>query len=410
MVKRVLLPLIIIGAAIAVFMYMKSTKPESPTMAKPEKVWRVNTITASPQSYSPELTVYGRVETPSKSTLRSALSADVMTINAYEGDLVKHGDLLIQLDDRDVQLLVDQRQSDVDEIKAQIDSERIAHSNNETILSSENTLLALAEKSVERAQQLEQSRLTSRSNLDDTLAAKQRQVVTIKNLEKVIAEHPARLAQLKAKLDRAKALLEQAKLDLSRSQVIAPFDGRITKLSASVGNRVLNGDSLISLYDNSKLEVRAQIPNRFISEVSQQIAAGHRMTAVAEVNGSKLTFELQRLSGQVTDDSGGVDALFKLLTTNETLSLGTFVELNLQLPEHSNVIAIPYDALYGLNSVYLAKDGYLVSTPIQRIGEMSSDGQPVLLIDSADINKGDLIVSTQLPNAISGLKVEAVNE
>lgn len=410
MVKRVLLPLIIIGAAIAVFMYMKSTKPESPTMTKPEKVWRVNTITASPQSYSPELTVYGRVETPSKSTLRSALSADVMTINAYEGDLVKHGDLLIQLDDRDVQLLVDQRQSDVDEIKAQIDSERIAHTNNETILSSENTLLALAEKSVERAQQLEQSRLTSRSNLDDTLAAKQRQVVTIKNLEKVIAEHPARLAQLKAKLDRAKALLEQAKLDLSRSQIIAPFDGRITKLSASVGNRVLNGDSLISLYDNSKLEVRAQIPNRFISEVSQQIAAGHRMTAVAEVNGSKLTFELQRLSGQVTDDSGGVDALFKLLTTNETLSLGTFVELNLQLPEHSNVIAIPYDALYGLNSVYLAKDGYLVSTPIQRIGEMSSDGQPVLLIDSVDINKGDLIVSTQLPNAISGLKVEAVNE
>lgn len=410
MVKRVLLPLIIIGAAIAVFMYMKSTKPESPTMAKPEKVWRVNTITASPQSYSPELTVYGRVETPSKSTLRSALSADVMTINAYEGDLVKHGDLLIQLDDRDVQLLVDQRQSDVDEIKAQIDSERIAHTNNETILSSENTLLALAEKSVERAQQLEQSRLTSRSNLDDTLAAKQRQVVTIKNLEKVIAEHPARLAQLNAKLDRANALLEQAKLDLSRSQIIAPFDGRITKLSASVGNRVLNGDSLISLYDNSKLEVRAQIPNRFISEVSQQIAAGHRMTAVAEVNGSKLTFELQRLSGQVTDDSGGVDALFKLLTTNETLSLGTFVELNLQLPEHSNVIAIPYDALYGLNSVYLAKDGYLVSTPIQRIGEMSSDGQPVLLIDSVDINKGDLIVSTQLPNAISGLKVEAVNE
>ena len=72
---------------------------------------------------------------------------------------------------------------------------------------------------------------------------------------------------------------------------------------------------------------------------------------------------------------------------------------------------MPFNALYGLNRVYRIKDGYLEVVKISRVGEYEdSDGQTQLLIRGDNLNEGDRVVSTQLPNAITGLRVEAMND
>ena len=133
--------------------------------------------------------------------------------------------------------------------------------------------------------------------------------------------------------------------------------------------------------------------------------------ATAILDGKPLTFELTRLSGETRQDSGGVDGLFSLAGDNHTLALGTFIELSLSLGTQDNVVVMPFNALYGLNRVYRIKEGYLEAVKISRVGEyQDSEGQTQLLIRSEELRQDDRVVSTQLPNAITGLRVEALNE
>jgi len=411
LLKRIVLPLVILLIAIAIFMGLKQSKPEKVVIQKPEKVWRVDTTLVDIQTISPEIILYGRVETPRKSTLKSALVADVISVSVLEGAEVEKGQELLILDDTDMQLLLKQRQADLAEINALLKSESERFKRDKGLLEQETALLVLADKAVARSKKLEQSRLASQSSLDDALATKQRQVLTLKRLNYDIAEHPARAAQLTARKSRAQAMVQQANVDLKRSQIKAPFSGRVSQLHVSIGDRVRSGDNLLSLYDLENLEVRAQIPGRYISQIYTMIKQNKVLSATGILDEQTLSFKLERLSGEVKLDSGGIDGLFSISGNNQMLALGTFVELKLTLAQHDNVVALPFNALYGLNHVYRVNDGYLESVSIERVGEFTSEsGETLLLLSGVDLKQGDTIVSTQLPNATTGLRVEAMSE
>jgi len=411
LLKRVVYPLVIVLVAIATFMGLKQSKPEKVVIEQPEKIWRVNTVPVNIQQISPEITLYGRVETPRNATLKSALVADVLSIEVLEGAEVVAGQLLLTLDDTDMQLSVLQRQADLAEIEALMAGENQRYKRDQSLLEQQTSLLKLADNAVNRSKKLEQSRLASQATLDDAQATKQRQLVTLKGLNFDIAEHPARQAQLQAQFKRAQALVKQAEVDLERTKIKAPFSGRISQLSVSIGDRVRAGDTLISLYDLDNLEVRAQIPGRYIDQVNEMMNHSEVLEAKASLNNNSLAFKLERLSGEVKVDSGGIDGLFSISGNKYAIALGTFIELKLKLAQQNEVVALPFNALYGLDHVYRLKDGYLQSVSIERIGESTNEqGQKQLLLRSQDLRQGDQIVSTQLPNAITGLRVEALSE
>jgi RND family efflux transporter MFP subunit len=411
LLKRVVYPLVIVLVAIATFMGLKQSKPEKVVIDQPETIWRVNTVPVNIQQISPEITLYGRVETPRNSTLKSALVADVLSIEVLEGAEVTAGQLLLTLDDTDMQLSVLQGQADLAEIEALMAAENQRFKRDQSLLEQQTSLLQLADNAVTRSKKLEQSRLASQATLDDAQATKQRQLVTLKGLNFDIAEHPARQAQLQAQFKRAQALLKQAEVDLERTKITAPFSGRISQLSVSIGDRVRAGDTLISLYDLDNLEVRAQIPGRYIDQVNEMMNHSEVLEAKASLNNNSLAFKLERLSGEVKVDSGGIDGLFSISGNQYAIALGTFIELKLKLAQQNDIVALPFNALYGLDHVYRLKDGYLQSVSIERVGESTNEqGQKQLLLRSQDLQQGDQIVSTQLPNAITGLRVEALSE
>lgn len=411
MLKRVLLPIVILSISVLVFMGLSLSKPEKKTIERPEKVWRVKSVPVQFEQISPEITVYGRVETPRRASLNAAISADITQVNVLEGAVVSQGNVLLTLDNSDAYLLLNQREADLAEVNALMSSEQARYRRDKGLLANEKALLVLAEKAVTRARKLDASRLVTRSSLDDAVANEQRQIVTLKRLQHDVAEHPARLAGLKARQARAKALLEQAKLDVERSIIKAPFNGRIANLNVSIGDRVRVGDNLLSIYDLDELEVRAQIPGRYLRQIRDGLTQGQAAMATAILDGKPLNFELTRLSGETRQDSGGVDGLFSLAGDNHTLALGTFIELSLSLGTQDNVMVMPFNALYGLNRVYRIKEGYLEAVKISRVGEYKDkEGQTQLLVRSDELRQGQRVVSTQLPNAITGLRVEALNE
>lgn len=397
---------IIVVLAVFGFIWLKSTAPTTPADAQPPPAVKVKTIAVNKQSLAPEIMLYGRLESPVVSTLTAAVEANVLALHALEGESVAKDALLLQLDETEADIVLRQRQADVAEIDAQIATEQAQLKNNQALLATQQRLLDLTQKAVERAQTLQDRKLGSQSLIDEALANQQQQQLALQQLQFAINDQPLRIRALQASLKRAQALLDQAEVDKQRTRIEAPFAGQIADVQVAVGERVRSGDPLLRLYDPNQLELRALIPSRYLPAVQQAFARGQAISGKAMVNSQTHMFTLRQLAGAVQIDSGGREGLFQLKGDAGALALGSFVSLQLKLPEQAELIALPFSALYGLDTVYRVTDGRLEAMRIEKAGErVLADGQQQLLIRSADLREGDRLVITQLPNAISGLAV-----
>jgi len=140
--------------------------------------------------------------------------------------------------------------------------------------------------------------------------------------------------------------------------------------------------------------------------VQQAFNSGQKVSGTALVNSQDYQFTLRQLAGAVQVDSGGREGLFQVQDNSESMALGSFVSLQLKLPPQDDLIGLPFSALYGLNTVYRVTDNRLEALKVEKVGERLLDsGEQQILIRSPLLNNGDRLITTQLPNAISGLLV-----
>lgn len=406
-VFRLLLPILIIGIAVAIAAYLISTKPQPKPVTVTEKAWLVKIENAQLGEYSPDLTLYGKLDSLWSTQITSSIEADVLAVNVIEGDKVQKGQLLIKLDERDVQLQLAQREADLTEAEANIAAEQTRHAANLQSLPRERRLLKLTQNEVKRLQNLVSRQASARSSLDNAQRAMEQQAISLTNREQSIAEHKSRLAQAEARLARVKALRDQTQLDLERSQIKAPFNGVVSRQLTSPGKRVRMAEPLIELYDSDALVLRAQIPNRYLATVRQAMANNIQLKVSGEIDGEIIEAELRSLSGEVTTGSGGVTGLFTLQTTLNNLQKGRFVRLTMQLPPQQNLLALPHEAIYGADRIYRVDDeNRMRPMQIKRVGEARlGSGQARVLVRSDALNDTLRIVTTQLPNALNGLLI-----
>lgn len=403
---RWLIPLLILTLGAGGFVALWASKPQLTPLEAQQRAWIVSVETVAPGPLAPMLRLYGRVESPNVAQLSAALNADVTAVRVLEGEQVRKGDLLITLDNRDYQLLIRQREAEVQEIRSLLESETLRQENDISSLKQEQQLLELSRRAVKRAEDLAERNVGSRSNLDDTREEEARQVITVQRRKLAIREYDSRMAQLGARLARAEALRDLAQLDMQRARIVAPFDGRVTKVQVATGDRVQPGGPLIGLYDTTKVEIRAQIPTRRLPQVRDTLAGGEHLRAQAEVDGQVISAELDRLSAEVVRGSGGVDGLFVVAEGNDWLQLGRTIELLLDLPQQANVVAVPLEAVYGTDIVYRLAEDRMHALKVERLGELfTPELGNRLLVRSPELESGDQIIVTQLPNAIDGLRV-----
>lgn len=405
--SRVLLPLLILAAGVIGFMILRATAPESPPMEVGERTWRVTVESVSPGALAPSVTLYGHVTTPRTANLRAAVEADVRDTPAQEGRTVSADEVLVLLDDREVRLLVEQREADLADLRAQISAERLRNARDREALSHEEALLELAQRNVARARDLLERNLGSQSALDDARRAYEQQALAVNTRRLALEDFAARIQQIEARARRAQALLDDARLDLARTTVRAPFDGRIARLSVSPGDRVRPGDAVVTVYDAAALEVRARIPALYLPVVRPALEGGETLTARGEIDGSRVQLELLRLAGEAPATGAGVEGLFRIVSGGEHAPLGRFMTVHLRLPEQHHVVALPFEALYGTDRVYRVDDGRMRALRVERRGEwINADGLTRVLVYSPEIGEGDLLVTTRLPNALDGLRVD----
>lgn len=405
------IPLLLLALGVAGFMLLVATRPEPAALQVDERIWRVTAETVSPTSRVPVLTLYGHVESPRAATLRAAVEADVVDVPVEEGQGVVAGELLVRLDDRVLQLQMQQREAELAEIRAQIDSELRRNAYDRDALQHEETLLQLTEQALARNRDLVARNLGSQATLDDARRTYEQQVLALNTRRLALEDFDARLDQLEARARRAEAVLENARLDLERTRLHAPFAGRIARLSVAPGDRVRIGDTVLELYDTDALEVRAAIPAAYLPRVRAALADGNDLLAQGEIDGLNVDLRLTRLAPRAPTTGAGVEGLFEVTAGGEDLPLGRFLTVRLNLPVQNRVIALPFEALYGTDRIYRLEEGRMRALTVERRGEwLAPDGTTRILVHNPQLRAGDRIVTTRLPNALDGLRVSAVDD
>ncbi len=406
--SRRFLPLLILVAGIAGFLLLKLTRPEPAVVTAAERSWRVQIEPVKPGTHRPVLSLYGEVVAPEQLTVTATLAGRIAERPVREGQRVAAGDLLVALDQADIQPALIQAEAQVADLQAQIRSEQVRYSNDRKALVSELEIRDNARRQLERTRSLMQRNLASREALEAVTDALARAELTVSSRQRAVDEHPARLQSLQARLAEARASLDTTRRDAERARATAPFDGIVTGIQVAAGDQVSRNQALLSVYPLQGLELRARVPGVFRAELLQALNSG--IPLFAHSDDGAYRFQLIRFAG--TADPAGTDAILALLGDPDGLRPGGLLTVTLERPERPDTVSIPFSALYGADSVYLM-DGEqrMRRVTVERIGEArSADGERQLVVAGEELTTGAMLITTHLPNAMTGLKVEPVTD
>jgi hypothetical protein len=72
-----------------------------------------------------------------------------------------------------------------------------------------------------------------------------------------------------------------------------------------------------------------------------------------------------------------------------------------------NVVQLSPDALYDRSRVYVVNNSVLESRGVNSVGEIvGANGRSLILLDGDAFEEGELVMTSRLPQAVSGLTVE----
>lgn len=403
--RKRLIPVVIIVAGLAGFILLRLTASTPDPVSPQERSWRVETLEIQPGSLQPSLTLYGQLESPRRFTVVAPMSGRIGELPVRDGQIVSQGELLVALDEQDVAPQIKQAEAELADTRAQLASETIGQRNDQQALILEQRILANAQANRTRIEQLIERNLVARSELENAQDVVERAALTVATRQRSIESFSSRQAALQARVERAQALLDSTRRDAERSRFSAPFDGVVGNLEVAQGDQVGSNTALLSFYPLEGMELRATLPQIHTPAFVQALAEGQELQAHTLDLQPQLTMTLRRIAGEA--DARGVEALFTLDQPAEGLRVGNLLAISLPRPAHANSVALPYSALYGNRTVYALDEGRMRRIEVERIGEtLRENGERWILVRSQDLHPGMPIITTHLPNAMQGLKVE----
>ncbi len=390
--RKILLPVLILALAGLGFAVLKATRPQPPQVEATERVWQIEATEMRVAKHHPEFTLYGRIEAPDRLRAAAPVGGRIAQVLVRDGDRVAAGQALLAMDPRDLEPRLAQARAD-------LEREQIRYRQDRQAVERDRELLALAEAKVKRAERLSADRLGSERDLDQAREDYARASLSLMQREQAIAEHPARLAQLQSRVD-------EAERDLERGALSAPFAARVGKVEVAAGDQVGAGQLLLTLNPLDGLYLRARLPQRHVPLIRRALAQGEVMPATVNYAGSDYPAQLERLGGE--SDVRGIDVWLRLNEADE-VPVGAMVSARLQGPA-LEAISLPFSALHGGERIYLIEQQRLRGVSVKLLGERRNGDQVDMLIDTLDLTTGSPVMTTHLPNAIDGLRVEVIGE
>ncbi|GAA0204906.1 hypothetical protein GCM10009123_10480 [Kangiella japonica] len=372
-----ILPIALLVAVIIVVNMMTSSKPKAFSRKAPERVEMVNVEPVEFTDYQVFIDSYGNIEAATSSQLVAQVSGQVIAVapNFKTGLPIKKGQKLLQIDDRDYQ------------IEVRIARAEVA-----------NARLALNEEKARAEQALKDWKKINPNKKANSLVLREPQ-----------------MASAQAKLDAAIARLEKAKLALSRTQVVAPYDGYIVKRLVSEGELINSNKPVAEIFASDSLEVRLPVASNKVQFLKSGDGEPAQVKLQADFAGNTESWivPLDRSDSVIDKDTRQWYVTAKLpkdfLQKNPQVKVGQFVSAEIEGRLLKNVVIVPSTVLTSDNRVFKFTDGAVYRKNIKILWQ--DDKDTVIDPDGAEteLELGDLVVTSRLNFVADGAKAK-VNE
>jgi HlyD family secretion protein len=392
-------PIVILGVSAGIFALLvwpnsPSTLQVAPTapLVTAEKIY--------PDTHQPTIILHGKVQSQRHATLKATMNADVVYSPHQSGHFIEKDADLMQLGSSKTQLAHAQSKANLHALEANIQSEINTQTYQKNALKKQQHLLELVQKDTNRQQYLYHHQQTSLATLEKTQQAYLKESLTTMSLQQKVDNHANTLQQLQAQYQQTKADLDKTYIDVKRLTIKAPFSGYITQLLVDEGDRVAPNTPLVAIYDPQSLAVQTQIPRQYAQQIEASTAA---ITATLSYQQQPVALQLTHLSKHIEAAHGSTLALFEPKTPF-TAPIGQWFKIKLALPPTPNSFIVPEQAIYHGNTVYKIQNRALVGIPITILGHANTPDHAIIITSQA-LYHGDTLLTTHLPNAITGMQV-----
>ncbi len=402
-------------------------RPE-PDIAIPSKPSRlVRTMSLKKQDKTFRVKGFGTVRPKTEFSIVPEVSGQVVSRapGFRTGGFIKKGELLFQIDPADYEIAVEQRKAEIGQLRADIARLSQEEKNHQADLNIAARHMKVVSQELRRNRKLRKQGVISSNQYDQSQQNFLRQEQTVQSIKNALALLPVQLRQKRAVLDVNRAALKRAFLQLSRTKIIAPFDGRVRETSLDVGDFASAGKAVGRIYDVSTLEVPVSLPVQDVRWAFRRVQDVSFPRGQEEV---KRFFPTARVywsqfgrrfswEGQVSLVDSGLDESTRALTLvveisepmknwvpgeHPPLVVGMFVQVEMKGVTMPDVYVIPRAALRTEDSLYLLENGKLRIRKVQVVRK-SQDG----VVLKNGVNENDLVILSAIPDPVAGMRFRA---
>ncbi len=344
--------------AIALLLVACSEKP--PVV---EDIRPVRAIQIAPAGAENVVELAGDIQPRYESRLGFRVGGKVIARQVEIGSVVKRGQLLMQIDPRDLQLSQSQANASVN----------AAASN-----------LSLAKAEYERYRELRQKNFVSQAVLDAKEAA----------YKSALANH-----------EQSNAALNIATNQNSYANLVADADGVVTALQAEAGQVVAAGTPVVQLARTGEKEARISIPEDQVEMVRQVKEMQVRIWANQAL---VLRGQLRELSPVADPATRTYTAKISIPNAPPEVRLGMTATVRFITKADKNLIRLPLTALLNeknQTSIWVIENGAVKSVPVQVGGVMGNE-----VVIASGVNAGQMIVTAGVNTLRAGQKVHVLGQ
>ena len=366
-----LTPFLIVFSSIVVFTLMIKLKPEA-EFQKPNVVSQVvETMAAYPSEVRAKINSQGTIRPEHEIIITSEVSGKVEWISTkfLDGAGFSIGDILMKIEKRDYELALISRESSLFQARLALEREE-AEAN-------------LANIEWKRVGKGDASSLTLRE---------------------------PQLAQARAVLAAAEAAYEQSKRNLKRTEVIAPFDGRVRKKMVDIGANLVPGSRIADIYNTLNYEVRLPVADKDIPFLGipldgTTLSESSRPSVLLTTSYGGDTFQA---NGYIVRSESQIDPKTRMISViatipmnkmNKKLKVGMFVNAEIDGLSFKNITVVPRSAVKN-DMIWVVEENYLRKKSVEVI-RYEDD----LAFIADGLNKNDRVLVTRLDSYVDGMPV-----
>ena len=330
----------------------------------------------------------------STSNLRALREVDLMAqtegtvrrVSAEEGDYVREGQLLCVLDDRE--LVIRRRLTEEKLAQTRIQLEKARIRGEKVQVQIKNTALELDRKERAYADDLVS---------EEEVATLRYRIAELEHDERAAASEVREFTHRVSELETE---IEQVQLEISRSELRAPFSGHLTRRTVELGQTVRGSDALFRLGAFSPLYADVHVAER----EARLVRPGQAAAVALDAGGTESSQgRVIRISPVVDESTGTVKVTIELVSSDSFFKPGAFVRVDIRTDTREQATIVPRRALReqdGESFVFLVRDGVAHRRPVrlgyQRDQEVEvlegvDPGDPLVVAGHGQLNEGSKV-------------------